>query len=102
MASRGHISLILKGPKKSAQRAGARRGVHLSSCTTHGRDVQCYAPCSPGVDARVDRWFVDDHKPLRRGRPAKPGTLLYTGPFCGSAQNSSTLSGARRRRKRRR
>jgi hypothetical protein len=108
VAKRGSISLIVKGPIKSAKRAGARHGVHLESCATTGSgksgDVQCYAPCHPGTDTAVNKWFIADHSLSSRGKRAKPGALLYHGRFCGTDSVSSRstrhgLSGRKRRKR---
>lgn len=98
---RGSISLIVKGPVKSAKRAGARHGVHLESCRVVGTgakfgDVQCYAACKPKTNHGVAQWYGSrDHSKEGRGFP--PGTLLYHGAFCSNYKPGRALSGRRRR-----
>jgi hypothetical protein len=96
---RGSISLIVKGPIKSAKRAAARHGVSLASCRVVGSgkfgDVQCYAACKPKTNHGVVQWFGSrSRSKADRGFP--PGTLLYHGAFC------STGKGLGRARKKRR
>jgi hypothetical protein len=98
MAKRGSISLIVKGPIKSAKRAGARHGVHMESCRIVGAgkfgDVQCYASCHPKTNHGIIEWMHDRAR-AKQGRGFPPGTLLY-GAMC-----SKDLSGVSRPRKRR-
>ena len=102
---RGSISLIVKGPIKSAKRAGARHGVHLETCRVVGTgkwdkhvpaslvagDVQCYAACKPTTNAGVAQWYGSRAR-TKAGRGHPPGTLLYHGSFCAKG-----LSGKRGR-----
>lgn len=96
MAKR-HISLIVKGPVKSAKRAAARHGVTVSSCrATSGRfaDVQCYAPCKPSTNRNVVGWYTERGR-SKAGRGFPPGTLLYHGEMCapGRERGASMLRG---------
>jgi hypothetical protein len=96
---RGSIALIVKGPIKSARRAGARHGVHMESCRVVGSgkfgDIQCYASCHPKTNHGVAEWYgARTHS--KAGRGFSPGTLLYHGAFC-----AKDLSGPRSMRKRR-
>lgn len=97
---RGSISLIVKGPVKSARRAAARHGVSMESCRVVGTgkfgDVQCYASCHPKTNDGVAQWFGSRAR-TKAGRGFPPGTLLYHGAFCGK-----DLSGPRGRRRRKR
>lgn len=95
---REHVSLIAKGPKKSVQREAARYGVPMTSCVTHGKDVQCFTACTPSTRDRLDKWFTASRRNRSTTRTwSSPGALLYVGGSCLSA-----LDGARSRRKRRR
>jgi hypothetical protein len=109
MAKRGSISLIVKGPIKSAKRAGARHGVHMESCRVVSTgnaeydlarrylkfgDVQCYAPCKPKTNDGVAQWYGSNAR-SKEGRGFPPGTLLYHGAMC-----SKDLSGAKPRKRR--
>jgi hypothetical protein len=97
---REHVSLIIKGPKKSAQREGARYGVPMASCVTHGKDVQCFTACTPSTRDRLDEWFRASRGGRNRSTQrtwSSPGSLLYVGGSCLSA-----LGSARTYRKRRR
>jgi len=92
---REHVSLIAKGPKKSIQREAARYGIPMSSCVSHGKDVQCFTACTPSTRDRLDEWFRAS-KPNRSTQRtwSRPGALLYVGGSCLSAL------GARSRRRR--
>jgi hypothetical protein len=95
---REHVSLIIKGPKKSAKRAASRYGVPMASCVSHGQDVQCFVACTPSTRDRLDKWFTSGRRNRSTTRTWNPpGTLLYVGGSCLSA-----LDGARPRRKLRR
>jgi hypothetical protein len=104
MKTRGSMSLIVKGPVKSAKRAAARHGVSMESCRVVGTgkkfgDVQCYARCHPKTNHNVAQWYGSrDHSKEGRGFP--PGTLLYHGAFCEKYRPGKTLSGAKRKRRR--
>lgn len=102
-----HLSLIVKGSKKNATRAAARRGIPTASCRLvgggsslraqqYGGDVQCYVPCRRGVTERVTGWY-GERGTRRNGRGFAPGTLTY---FSGSCP--SGLAGSSRRRRKRR
>ena len=102
------ISLIVKGPIKSARRAAARHGLPLESCRKVGTgkfgDVQCYAACRPNTNRQVVQWFSDRGE-TKAGRGFTPGTLLYHGAFCTfrderTAREAAQLSGKRRKRRR--
>jgi Cys-tRNA synthase (O-phospho-L-seryl-tRNA:Cys-tRNA synthase) len=94
---REHVSLIIKGPKKSAKRAASRHGVPMASCVSHGQDVQCFVACTPSTRDRLDKWYGKGPRNRSTQRTwSAPGTLLYVGGSCLSAL------GARSRRKRRR
>jgi hypothetical protein len=99
MAKRGSISLIVKGPVKSAKRAGARHGVHMESCRVVGTgkfgDVQCYASCHPKTNHGVVEWMHARAR-SKQGRGFPPGTLLYHGAMC-----AKDLSGSRARKRKR-
>ena len=93
----GTISLIVKGPTKSVQRAAQRHGIALESCRTVSSkfgDVQCYAPCSLSLNKKVVDWFSERSR-AKTGRGYPPGTLLYHGAFC-----ETSLGRRKRRRKR--
>jgi len=102
--ARNHISLIVKGPLKSARRAAQRHGVSPSSCRTVGSaaalpklaaDIQCYAPCTSSTNRKIVDWFSDRAR-AKPGRGHPPGTLLYHGAMC------ATDFGRRSKRKRKR
>lgn len=108
MARKDHVSLIIKGPKKSATRAAARHGIPTTSCREVSGDVQCYAPCSSTVEKKVTRWYHTRSR-VKAGRGHPPGTLLYYTGSCvradykiGDPRKTGSLSGARSRRRRRR
>lgn len=93
---REHVSLIIKGPKKSAQRAGARYGIPMASCVSHGKDVQCFTACTPSTRDRLDKWFRASRPNRSTQRTwSSPGALLYVGGSCLSA-----LDGTRSRKRR--
>lgn len=98
--ARGTISLIVKGPVKSAKRAATRHGVTMESCRIVGSgkfgDVQCYAKCHPKTNHGVAQWYGSRSR-SKAGRGYPPGTLLYHGAFC----STKGLSGLGRKRKRR-
>lgn len=105
MAQR-HVSLIIKGPTKSAKRAAARHGINVSSCRAVGRDVQCYAPCSMKVESKVTGWYHERSR-VKAGRGHPPGTLLYYSGSCvrkdykiSDPHKTRGLSGPRRKRRR--
>ncbi len=78
------VSLIVKGPIKSAKRAANRHGVALESCRVVGGkfgDVQCYARCHPKTNDGVVEWYTVRSR-AKTGRGHPPGTLLYHGAFC--------------------
>jgi hypothetical protein len=82
----GHISLIIKGPRKSATRAAQRHGLNLSSCRDVGSragagEAQCYTPCTPSTNKKIVEWFSERSR-LKAARGFPPGTLLYHGAFC--------------------
>ena len=68
------IGLVIKGTKKSAQRAAARHGISTTSCRDTGGDIMCYAKCSSSMDAKANAWFKASK---RRGARPKPGDLVY-------------------------
>ena len=85
-----HVSLIVKGPLKSARRAAQRHGVTVEACRVVGSgaalpklagDVQCYAKCTPSMNRKVVDWFSDRAR-TKAGRGHPPGTLLYHGNLC--------------------
>jgi hypothetical protein len=84
--ARGHVSLIIKGPLKNAQRSAQRHGLSPSSCRTvdraTGRDIQCYVKCSTSTNSRVIDWYADNVQNPKPGRGHPPGTLLYHGALC--------------------
>ena len=94
------ISLIVKGPVKSARREASRHGVTMESCRVVGTgkfgDVQCYARCHPKTNHGVTRWYGSRAR-SKAGRGFPPGTLLYHGAFC-----SKDLSGSRQAKRKRR
>lgn len=102
--SRGHISLIVKGPKKSATRAAARHGLPTASCRTVGGDVQCYVPCSPTAERKVTHWY-HARSQAKAGRGHPPGTLLYYSGSCVRSDykihdpRKAGINARRRRRK---
>jgi len=104
--ARDHVSLIVKGPVKSARRAASRRGINTVSCRAVGGDVQCYAPCSMKVEAKVTKWYHERSR-VKAGRGHPPGTLLYYAGSCvrkdykvGDPRKTGSLTGASRRRRR--
>lgn len=103
-----HVTLHIKGPKKSATRAAAREGIPTSSCRAIGSDVQCYAPCSPTIEKKVTRWYHARSR-VKAGRGHPPGTLLYYSASCvrkdyktGDPRKTRSMSGRRSRRRKRR
>jgi hypothetical protein len=106
VAKRDHVSLIVKGPKKSATRAAARHGIPTASCRTVGGDVQCYAPCTPSTEAKVTKWYHTRSR-VKAGRGHPPGTLLYYSGSCvrrdykiNDPRKTGSIGGARRRKRR--
>lgn len=100
------ISLIVKGPLKSARRAAQRHGVTVESCRVVGSgaalpklagDVQCYAKCSVSMNRKVVDWFSDRAR-TKAGRGHPPGTLLYHGSLCEEDFGRRKKSRKRRRR----
>jgi hypothetical protein len=94
----GRVSLIVKGPLKSAKRAAQRHGVALESCRAVGSrfgDLQCYAKCTTSANRNIVDWFSDRAR-AKAGRGHPPGTLLYHGSLC------ETDFGRKKTRKRRR
>ena len=80
----GHVSLVIKGPLKSAKRAAQRHNIRVESCRIVGSkfgDVQCYAPCSASMNHKVVEWFTE-RPHIKAGRGHPPGTLLYHGSLC--------------------
>lgn len=108
MPRKDHVSLIIKGPKKSATRAAARRGINTVSCRAVSDDVQCYAPCSAAVERKVTAWYHERSR-VKAGRGHPPGTLLYYAGSCvrkdyklHDPRKTGRLNARRRRRKTRR
>lgn len=99
-----HISLIVKGPIKSARRAAQRHGLNARDCVdmsaASGRpsqrgDIQCYVPCTASANRKVVDWFSERNR-TKPGRGYPAGTLLYHGSLC------TTDLGRKKRRTRRR
>lgn len=90
------INVIVKGPKKAATRAAARRGITLRSCRTVDKDIVCKAPCKNF--SKLGRWY-GEHGGTKKGRGYPPGTVLI---FSSEACPSGSLGGRGRRRRSRR
>lgn len=92
------IRLVVKGPKKSAQRAAARRKLPVrckKGDTGQPGSVICDAPCS--VNRRALYTWYGEKAATRVGRGFPPGTLLYFTENCNMVV--SQVAGARHRRK---
>jgi hypothetical protein len=75
------ILLHIKGTKKNATRAAARRGIPVKSCRKNmSGTVNCAATCASY--ARIVRWFGEKSGQVRQGRGFAPGTLLYYSGSC--------------------
>lgn len=83
MPRKSHISLIVKGPLKSARRAAQRHGLSTASCHAVSGDVQCYAPCSTSAERKVAEWYTERSR-VKAGRGHPPGTLLYYSGSCST------------------
>ena len=93
------IKLTVKGDKKAAQRAGARRGIPVSNCKAAPAKghVVCEAPCK--AFTKVAKWHFEPGTRTRDGNVLTHGQLArYTEGACAAG----TLRGAAKRRKRRR
>lgn len=90
------VTLVIKGPVKSAKRAAARHGVPVKKCRrgSTGTDVICEAPCK--AELKAGRWF-GEKATKRAGRGFSPGTLLFMQGRCPNGK----LGGAKKRRRRR-
>lgn len=83
------MRLFIKGNRKNATRAAARRGITLRNCKLNprGDGAICDAPESARV--AVMRWYSERGNIVKSRRGYAPGSLLF-------------FSGARTRRRRRR
>jgi hypothetical protein len=70
------LQLIIKGNKRSAGRAAARRGVPVQCRAQANRgEIICVAPCH--AEGKVYRWFDTPRDVIKKGRGFPPGTLLW-------------------------
>ncbi len=87
----GDVTLSVKGPPKSARRAGSRHGVSVRACKEHRHGSYCEAPCRDLKN--IVRWY-GERASLKSGRGSPPGSLtFYSAHRCG-------LGGRRRKRRR--
>ena len=98
MPRKHHLSLIIKGPVKSAKRAAQRHGISTVSCRSVSGDVQCYAPCSSSAMHKTAAWYSERGR-SKAGRGYPPGTLLYYSGSCptGLGKRKRRRSKTRRR-----
>jgi len=93
------IHFSVKGPKKSAQRAAARRGIAARKCrelsptrrvaSGAGKETVCEAPCS-NLN-KVMGWYSEKWL-VKKGRGHVPGTLLHFNPAkCSSIRPEGYL-----------
>ncbi len=92
-------SLIVrvKGPRKTAQRAAARRGIHATCKASSYGEVNCNVPC--GQLTKAMRWYGEKTSSLKQGRGYAPGEVLY---FSHGSCPTGSLRGASRRKRRKR
>jgi len=102
------VSLIVKGPMKSARRAAQRHGLSTRECVdvamasgkpSQRGDIQCYVPCSSSTNRKVVDWYTERNQTRQnRGYPA--GTLLYHGSLCPTNLGRSRKRKSRRKKRR--
>jgi hypothetical protein len=98
------IFLSVKGPCASVRRAGARRGIPVSKCSSYKghaltkgmTHTKAEAPCT--ALSKVMRWY-GEREGVRTGRGFPPGALLF---FNQGGCGGTSLRGVPRRRRRRR
>jgi hypothetical protein len=97
--AKSDISLVIKGPLKSAKRAAARRGITVKHCRVEGTHVGCLTSCSAA--SKVHAW-LDEWKPThyKRDRGAAPGALIAAGAGQGCKVKGHPSLGRRRKGRR--
>jgi hypothetical protein len=74
------IKLYIKGDKKNATRAAARRGITVRRCKKVRFGTACFASCRQ--QGKIVRWFGEKTTGPKAGRGYTPGVLTHYSETC--------------------